>query len=276
MGEGTNLAFSKVQRQLDLNYRKYGEKGINLLILHGLFGSGRNWNTFASKFKEQFQVWTLDARNHGDSPHSYHMNYYKMSEDIKIFLNKNRIKKVILLGHSMCGKTAMHFALNNQKRVLALIVVDIAPVEYIHYEVKNEILKLMKGIEFKPEMSRAEIKNTLEKKQKCDIKLIPFIMTNLIRYHNRFKWRIGLDGIDRNISEISSFPEQENIFLGPTKFIRGDVSEYINTENSSHIEKFFPKSNILTLKNCGHWPHYDDPISFNKAVKDFLNKINLL
>ena len=61
-----------------MNSIKYGENGINFVLLHGMFGSGKNWNTFAAYFKQNFRVWTLDARNHGDSAHSNHMNYYEM------------------------------------------------------------------------------------------------------------------------------------------------------------------------------------------------------
>ena len=79
---------------INLKFRKYGENGINFTILHRLFGSGRNWTTFASSLKQTFQFWTLDARNHGASPHSDQMNYESMSLDVMDFFKKNNIKKL--------------------------------------------------------------------------------------------------------------------------------------------------------------------------------------
>ena len=169
------INFSTSQKAIKLSYRKFGEKGINFVLLHGMFGSGKNWNTFASYFKENFRIWALDARNHGDSPHSGYMDYYEMSEDVINFLNKNGIKKIILLGHSMGGKTAMHLALNYQERVLALIVVDIAPLKYTHYREQHEIINSMQEIVFKPEMSRAEIEKKLRQKIH-DKRIISFLI----------------------------------------------------------------------------------------------------
>lgn len=54
---------------------------------------------------------TLDARNHGNSPHSPVLTYDAMAEDLKHLLAQLRIEKCVLVGHSMGGKTAMVTAL---------------------------------------------------------------------------------------------------------------------------------------------------------------------
>ena len=203
------------------------------------------------------------------------MNYYEMSEDVINFLNKNGIKKIILLGHSMGGKTAMNIALNNPKRVLALIIVDIAPVKYNHYKEQHEIIMSMKGLKFKSEMSRAEIQKKLGQKIH-DKRILAFLMTNLVRHQSQFKWRLGLDEIDNSILELSKFPNQENIFLGPTKFIRGENSDHILAENNVQIKELFPNSSISSLKDCGHWPNYEKPMNFQKEIKSFLKQCGLL
>ena len=123
---GSKNAQSSTQT-LTLYSRKVGENGPDFVVLHGLFGSGKNWGSFAGSLKEDFQVWTLDARNHGDSPHADSMSYQQMAEDVVRFFDENELENVILLGHSMGGKTAMQVALRFPERVSCLIVVDIAP-----------------------------------------------------------------------------------------------------------------------------------------------------
>ena len=121
--------------------RKVGENGPDFVVLHGLFGSGKNWRSFAGSLEEDFQVWTLDARNHGDSPHADSMSYQQMAEDVARFFAENELENVILLGHSMGGKTAMQLALQFPDRIAALIVVDIAPVCYDHLHKQLKLIE---------------------------------------------------------------------------------------------------------------------------------------
>lgn len=71
---------------------------------------------------------TLDARNHGDSPHTNEMSTQLMSSDLIKFLNGNDIARCVLIGHSMGGRTAMLTALNFPRLIESLIVVDVSPV----------------------------------------------------------------------------------------------------------------------------------------------------
>ena len=95
---------------MELNYKKLGEEGENLIVLHGLFGSLDNWMTLGKELSEDFQVWLVDNRNHGQSPHSDEFDYPVMAEDLKEFIELHQIKDPIIIGHSMGGKVAMHFA----------------------------------------------------------------------------------------------------------------------------------------------------------------------
>lgn len=57
------------------------------------------------------QVLTVDARNHGDSPHSPDASYEAMSQDLQGLLPQLGLVPCVLIGHSMGGKTAMLLAL---------------------------------------------------------------------------------------------------------------------------------------------------------------------
>ena len=86
---------------MKLFYRKIG-KGQPLIILHGLFGQSDNWNTLAKQFAEQnFQVFTVDLSNHGLSPHGFDFNFQVMSDDVLELISDNKLRNVILVGHSL-------------------------------------------------------------------------------------------------------------------------------------------------------------------------------
>lgn len=91
-----------------------------LVIMHGLNGSKKNFNSVSMKLHEkthpQRTIITVDARNHGDSPHSPTHTYPDLAEDIVALLKKLQIEKAALMGHSMGGRTMMYCALKNVSR----------------------------------------------------------------------------------------------------------------------------------------------------------------
>ena len=254
--------------------RKVGENGPDFVVLHGLFGSGKNWRSFAGSLEDDFQVWTLDARNHGDSPHADSMSYQQMAEDVARFFVENELENVVLLGHSMGGKTAMQLALQFPDRIAALIVVDIAPVCYDHLHKQLKLIEAMQELHIAVEMSRSEIEKKLALKIP-EKRLLSFLMTNLNRQNGQFQWRIGLEQIAAGMQELLNYPELKSVFKGPVQFIGGENSAYLKFEYHALIRKYFPESRITMLDNCGHWLHVEQPAAFQKTVNEFLQDNNL-
>ena len=254
--------------------RKVGENGTDFVVLHGLFGSGKNWRSFAGSLEDDFQVWTLDARNHGDSPHADSMSYQQMAEDVARFFAENELENVILLGHSMGGKTAMQLALQFPDRIAALIVVDIAPVCYDHLHKQLKLIEAMQELDLAGEMSRSEIEKKLAVKIP-EKRLLSFLMTNLNRQNGQFQCRIGLEQIAAGMQELLNYPELKSVFKGPVQFIGGENSAYLKFEYHALIRKYFPESRITMLENCGHWLHVEQPVAFQKTVNEFLQDNNL-
>src|ERR1700745_3883641 len=92
-----------------VHYQVQGE-GSPLIILHGFLGSLDNWQTASKRLSEFFRAYSVDLRNHGQSPHSDVMSYPIMAEDLLEFLDEQDLAEANLLGHSMGGKVAMQLA----------------------------------------------------------------------------------------------------------------------------------------------------------------------
>ena len=116
--------------RMKLFYRKYGEPGTPLIIVHGLYGSGDNWVSIARELSARFEVYVIDQRNHGQSPHSDTHNYPALRDDLKTFMDAEGIDQAVLIGHSMGAKTIMYFAASWPGRVISLVSVDMAPRAY--------------------------------------------------------------------------------------------------------------------------------------------------
>lgn len=252
---------------MQLNFKKVGE-GEPLVILHGLFGSLDNWMTLAKKLGEHFEVFVLDARNHGQSPHSTDFNYDVMADDLYAFLMEHQIIDPIILGHSMGGKSAMQFAMNYPNKLAKLIVADIAPKAYpVHH---SEILDGMLSIDLNVINTRKGADKELSK-YIGDLSTRQFLLKNLYWVEkDKLAWRFNLSVINNTIEIIGQGLENIEEFDKPTLFIRGEKSNYITENDFDSIKKIFPITEIKTM-NTGHWVHAENPAEFLQIVSSFLS-----
>ena len=88
-----------------------------LIIIPGLFGSVANWRSIAKSLSAARQVYVIDQRNHGRSPHSEQNGYADMVSDLNQFMQQRGLETAHVAGHSMGGKVAMLFASAHEARV---------------------------------------------------------------------------------------------------------------------------------------------------------------
>ncbi len=246
-------------------------KGKPLIILHGYMGMGDNWKTLANKFAENYEVHIVDQRNHGRSFHSYDFNYDLMMEDLAVYLREHQLKKVFLLGHSMGGKTAMFFSVTFPEIVEKLIVADIAPRYYPpHHEL---ILKALNSVDFSVVNSRNDI-DLIIKKYIPDVGIRQFLLKNVYpKSKNEFAFRFNLESLTDNNDDIGDGLPRFTEYLGETLFLKGENSGYISTNDKSLIALHFPNSEIVTIRDAGHWLHAENPNEFYRSVVEFLRKV---
>jgi pimeloyl-ACP methyl ester carboxylesterase len=250
-----------------LHLESYGQ-GHPLIILHGLFGSLENWRTLSKTFSQSFQVFALDQRNHGRSPHSDVFNYRVMAEDLAEFLQQQDLSSAYLLGHSMGGKTAMQFAVTYPDRVDKLVVVDIAPKVYPPGH--NEIFAGLYALDLQTLRTRQEAAALLAEKI-SEVSVRQFLLKNLERETSgAFRWRINLDAIHNNYDEILKGLETNRQFEKPTLFVKGGSSGYIQEGDAASIKAVFPQSQIIAIPGAGHWVHAEAPQEFVRVVLEFL------
>jgi len=253
---------------MKLNYKKLGE-GPALVVLHGLFGSADNWLSIARELEGDYTLYLVDQRNHGDSPHHEEWNYKVMADDLLELLDTEELSSAHFMGHSMGGKTVMNFALMHPDKVDKLIVADIAPRAYpVHHQ---EILEGLNAIDLENISSRKEADDKL-----AEYVPIPpvrqFLLKNLTRKGQQFTWKINLGVITDKIENVGDELDFDQSFDKPTLFMGGAKSDYIQDKDRADIEKFFPNSHIIFIKDAGHWLHAEQPAAVVETVKAFLGK----
>jgi esterase len=254
---------------MKLFFREAGQ-GAPLIILHGLFGSSDNWYSLSKIFATKYRVFTIDQRNHGQSPHSNEHDYKLLTEDLEEFVNEHQLDKPIILGHSMGGKVAMNFAIKDPSRTGKLIVVDIMPKSYpLHHD---HILGGMKSLDLTNLHSRSEADEILSRKIP-NVDERQFIMKNLARSqgseHKGFEWKINLASLDANIGAMGEALQYEGQYTGPTLFVRGGKSGYYKTGDEKEVARYFPNAKWVVI-DTGHWVQAEKPQEFSEIVLSWL------
>tara|TARA_Y100001968_G_C19387078_1_gene733458 strand:+ start:884 stop:1660 length:777 start_codon:yes stop_codon:yes gene_type:complete len=253
-----------------LAFNRFGEGNAkNVVILHGLLGSKRNWFGFGKSLSDLgFNVWIIDQRNHGESEWSDEHTYICLAEDIKNFLEDHGIKNSYLIGHSMGGKAAMVFDKVYQGHVSKLIVVDIAPITYPpSFE---NYLKVLSELDLGSLKSRSEIDLKLSEYFE-EVSFRSFLMQNLkLDAKKNFYWRINLESLIANAVAISDFPMINGVSNTESLFLYGDLSEYGVKKHKDTIKESFPLSEFAPVAKAGHWVHVEKPIKFLEIVTKFL------
>ncbi|WP_439880510.1 alpha/beta fold hydrolase [Pontibacter sp. MBLB2868] len=254
---------------MKLHYKEMGH-GQPLLILHGLFGTLDNWATLAKRLAEHYNVFLVDLRNHGRSPHSEQHDYDAMAADVLQLVDDLQIPTPAIMGHSMGGKVAMNYALKYPTRLTKLIVVDIAPKAYPPHH--DEIIDALQSVDLSNATSRGDIDKQLAKYiRQEDVRL--FLMKNLYRKEdNTFGWRMNLDAIEKNYEKIAGAITADVPFKKHALFIRGGRSNYITQEDLySNIEHLFTLVEMETIPEAGHWVHAEAPDKVYDLVTTFLS-----
>jgi pimeloyl-ACP methyl ester carboxylesterase len=268
--------------------RAVGESGPRVVFVHGLFGQGKNWTTIAKGLADSHRVTLIDLPNHGHSPWTDRVHYLDMVEMLATEL-EHLGEPVTLVGHSMGGKVAMQLALRRPELLRALVVVDIAPVEYpLHGGRTDDPDEEASPFAAYIEAMRAMDLDELRTRDDADTALktaVPsrmvrsFLLQSLVRdgvgAGGGWRWRLNLELLERDLGELRGFPEPPRgaTFEGPVLWIAGANSSYVLDEDRPHMDALFPATRLVRIKDAGHWVHSEQPETFLATLRVFLDRV---
>ena len=260
---------------MQLHATRYGDSqhkknGSTIIILHGLFGSNRNWHPIARALSDEHRVYSLDLRNHGQSPHSDIMDYPHLAEDVLSFIEQSNFTSVNIIAHSMGGKTALWLALNKPQLIEKLVIADIAPVSYTHDF--DLVLNALQSIPLSTIKSRKDADQYLAESIK-EKSLRQFLLQNLQLKQGQYQWRLNLKAISQSIPQITGFPDTSGLEPFPKRvlFIGGRQSEYLNKANQQLTKTLFPYASFSIIKSAGHWLHAEQAGLFQHLIEVYIN-----
>lgn len=237
-----------------------------LLIVHGLYGSARNFSSLARKLAVGRDVVMVDMRNHGASPWADTMTYPDMAGDLADTVERLCGGRAVVMGHSMGGKAAMALALTRPDLVETLVVADIAPVPYDHSHAGY--IAAMQSVDLGAVTRRSDADPMLAE-HIPEAMLRAFLLQNLLVEGGVARWRLNLDALETCLADLMGWPEKwpHMPFEGRTLFLHGGASEYVTVEMHPTIRAHFPAAAFQTLEGAGHWLHAEQPDAFQRQLE---------
>jgi pimeloyl-ACP methyl ester carboxylesterase len=255
----------------DLHTTSYGDHGSPVVFLHGLFGQGRNWTQIAKALAPDHRTLLVDLPHHGRSPWHEEFDFVDIADQVAGLLSAD--DPVALVGHSMGGKVAMVLALRHPGLVARLCVVDVSPVHYERAGDFERYIDAMQGIDLGALERRSDADEALEDAVPSAT-VRGFLLQNLRREGESWRWQVNLDVLGADLAEVAGWPEEQLAglapYAGPVLWIAGARSDYVLDEYAPAMDRWFPHTRRVTIKNAGHWVHSEQPEVFVQVLQQFL------
>lgn len=255
-----------------------GDAGTPVVLLHGLFGQGRNWNTVAKGLSDEHRVRMLDLPDHGRSPWSEGFDYLASADAVAATIGS---EPATVVGHSMGGKVAMVLALRHPDLVRRLVVSDMSPVSYggadgsgVRGGEIGAYARALNALDLADVTGRADADRRL-----ADVVPDPgvraFLLQNLRRGEGdrSWRWQANLPMLERDVELMAQWPEERLADVAPypgsVLWVAGERSGYVRDDYAPAMSRWFPHHRRVVVKNAGHWVHSDQPEVFTEILRRF-------
>ncbi|ODV62108.1 alpha/beta-hydrolase [Ascoidea rubescens DSM 1968] len=289
MGDALSDNIKSVKLAFDKYQYKEESKLPPIVMLHGLFGNKGNNRSVGRKLSQELKrdVYCLDLRNHGDSPHIARHDYPSLAQDVERFIEneefyKKQNKLCVLIGHSMGAKTAMAVLLRKEKLVSMGVIVDNSPVSFASASgsIFGQYVRKLLDITENKSLGIQSLREADEYLKSIEANEFTrkFLLTNLkrsknssssIAYESKVPLRILGKAIDNG--HIAGWPYDSRAVRStkPAVFIRGSRSKYVADEYLRDVGMFFPNFRLDEI-DAGHWVISEKPTEFVARVKHWV------
>ncbi len=233
------------------------------VLIHGLFGSLDNLGILARDLVKDRDVLQVDMRNHGLSPRDDEMTYAAMARDIVDTMNAHQLEKAVLIGHSMGGKAAMAVTALIPDRVVKLVAIDIAPVDY-QVRRHDEIFAAIRAVSEAGVATRQEAA-AIMREHLSEEGVVQFLLKSFADG----EWRFNVPVLWDQYANIVGWQDVP-AWSGPSLFIAGGASPYVQENHREALLKQFPAARAHVIAGAGHWVHAEKPEAVLRAIRRFL------
>ncbi len=272
---------------LTLHALSWSQEGTPLVFLHGFGNDCHVWDESAPLVAPHYRTLAFDMRGHGDSDCDPEGRYDHgtMALDVEAALDSLGIDRLVLVGHSMGGRVAMHFAGDHPERMAGLVIVDAGPeldargVTRIRLDAATQ-----KDVSFS---SMAEYTRALSLAYPA---AAPHVLERMAKHGSRrledgrlvpkldpgLREGVGLQetpeaALERERETTAALWSALERTRCPTLVVRGAASDVLSPETADRmVEEALPHGRLSVVPQAGHSVMTDNPEGFRDAVTAFV------
>jgi len=272
---------------LQLHLLEWSREGVPLLLVHGFGNDAHIWDDLAPLLAPHYRVLALDLRGHGDSAHdpALRYDYGDHVRDVEAVVSALGIARMVLIGHSLGGRTALLFAGAHAAQLAGLVVVDTGPEHDVRgtSRIRMEVAQRGAGdgsfanpgeyerllahnypaapARVLARMARSELR--AREDGRCVRKLDP-----------RFAMQLA-GAQDAAAQEQRERETSARLWAAcrgvhcPALVVRGAASDVLSADVAERMADELPQGRLTVVPRAAHSVMTDNPESFNQAVAAF-------
>jgi pimeloyl-ACP methyl ester carboxylesterase len=250
-------------------YNQYGNGDTTLLFVHGWCINKEYWSEQSKYFSDKYKVVALDLPGFGQSDKSRsEWTFEKYTDDINEFIKAERLKNVILIGHSMSGDILLLMDTKYPESIIGIVGID---------NLKKPGVKLSeeenKSIEGFFAMMDSSFSGTVEAYTKGNL-FRPSADTSIVnRVIKDFKSNDSVIAIKvlRSLIDVS---QKERNMMQELKHTLYLVNSDSDTTHIDSLKKYCKASaEVVYVHGTGHYPMIEKPAEFNAALEKVIRMI---
>lgn len=249
-----------------------------LLVLHGIYGAGRNWGTIARRLVEERPEWgalLVDLRHHGQSrgftgPHTLAAS----AADVDRLVESLDFHAAAVLGHSFGGKVALMYAREHGSELRQVWVMDSTPAVR---DPEGSAWEMIEAVRSLPSSfaTRADGVAALESRG-YPTGLAQWMAINLEPVEGRYHWRIDFDVMEEMLRDFFRTPLWDVVESPPPgteiHFVKATESNTLDPASAARVEAAGRANGRVFLHRVegGHWINTDNPGAVLRLLADHL------
>jgi esterase len=268
-----------VLQRIRFHYVEWGDRSARpILFLHGGGQTCRTWDVVCHELSQRYRCIALDQRGHGDSEWSYELDYRIESHaaDTAALIEALGLPPIVIVGASLGGLNALHYALQRPEMVSGIVAIDVGP--WVNEEAGSPIREFMQEVATLDELEQF-IAAAHRFNPRRDVRLLRRSLWHNLRRcpDGRLMWKTDLRRLDERramvTAGLSFLRERIGELRCPALVIRGSESRILSEQDAQRFAEAVPNGRWLAISGAGHSVQGDQPKALIEALRPFLDEL---